>query len=70
MANRRRKSGRFGFPGSSADKEPAWNAGDPSLIPGFGKSTGEGIGYSLQYSWVSLMAKLVKNLPTMWKTWI
>ena len=38
------------FPGSSAGKEPACNAGDPNLIPGSGRSTGEGIGYPVQYS--------------------
>ena len=31
------------LPGSSADKEPACNAGDPGSIPGSGKSLGEGI---------------------------
>ena len=44
------------------------NAGDPSSIPGSGRSSGEGIGYSLQYSWASLVAQLVKNLPAMWET--
>ena len=39
-----------GFPGSSAGKESACNSGDPNLIPGSGRSPGEGIGYSLQYS--------------------
>ena len=39
-----------GFPGSSAGKEPACNAGDPGSIPGSGRSPGEGIGYPLQYS--------------------
>ena len=39
----------MGFPGSSADKDSACNAGDPSLIPGSGSSPGEGIGYTLQY---------------------
>ena len=34
-----------GFPGSSADKESTYNAGDPGLIPGLGRSPGEGIGY-------------------------
>ena len=34
-----------GFPGSSAGKESAYNAGDPSSIPGSGRFTGEGIGY-------------------------
>ena len=35
-----------------------------------GRSTGEGIGYPLQYSWASLVAQLVKNLPGMWETWV
>ena len=39
-----------GFPGSSAGKESACNAGDPVSIPGSGRSLGEGIGYLLQYS--------------------
>ena len=34
-----------GFPGSSAGKESACNAGDPGLIPGSGRSPGEGLGY-------------------------
>ena len=54
-----------GFPGSSAGKAPACNAGDPVLIPGSGRSPGEGIGYPLQYSWASLVAQLVKNPPAM-----
>ena len=45
----------------SVGKESAFNAGDPSSIPGSGRSTGEGICYPLQYSWVSLVAQLVKN---------
>ena len=51
-------------------KESACNAGDPGSIPGSGRSTGEGIGYPLQYSWASLVALLVKNLPAMWETWV
>ena len=39
-----------GFPGGSDGKEPACNAGDPDLIPGLGRSPGEGNGYPLQYS--------------------
>ena len=35
----------MGFPGSSAGKESACNAGDPSSIPGSGRCPGEGIGY-------------------------
>ena len=50
----------MGFPGSSAGKESTCSAGDPGLIPGSGKSAGEGIGYPLQYSWTSLVAQLVK----------
>ena len=34
----------WGFPGSSAGKESACNAGDPSSIPGSGRSPGEGNG--------------------------
>ena len=39
------------FPNSSVGKESACNAGDLGSIPGSGRSTGEGIGYPLQYSW-------------------
>ena len=40
----------WGFPGSSVGKECAWSAGDPSLIPGPGRSPGEGSGNPLQDS--------------------
>ena len=40
------------------------------MIPGLGRYTGEGIGDPLQYSWASLMTKLVKNLPAIWETWV
>ena len=53
----------------SANKESSFNAGDLNLIPGLGRSPGEGKGYPLQYSWASLVAQLVKNLPAMWETW-
>ena len=58
------------FPDSSVSKESACNAGDPGSIPGSGRSAGKGIGYPLQYSWASLVAQLVKNLPAMWETWV
>ena len=58
-----------GFPGDSDGKESACNAGDPGLIPGSGRSAGEGVGYPLQYSRASLVAQLLKNPPTMWETW-
>ena len=58
------------FPNSSVSKESTCNAGDPGLIPELGRSSGEGIGYPLQYSWASLMAQLVRNLPAMQETWV
>ena len=58
----------MGFPGSSAGKESACNAGDPCLIPGLRRSLGEGIGHPFQYSWASLVAQMVKNWPTMQET--
>ena len=60
----------LGFPESSVGKESTCNAGDPSSILGSRKSTGEGIGYPLQYSWASLVAQLVKSLPAMQETWV
>ena len=60
----------MGFPHSSVGKESACNEGDPSSIPGSGRSAGEGLGYPFQYSWASLVAHLVKNLPAMWETWV
>ena len=51
-------------------KESACQVGDLGSIPGSGRSTGEGIGYPLQYSCASLVAQLVKNLPAVWETWV
>ena len=45
------------FPNRSVGKESTCSAGNPSLIPGMGRSAGEGIGYPLQYSWASLVAQ-------------
>ena len=59
-----------GFPDSSVGKESACSAGDPGLIPGLERSAGKGIGCPLQYSWASLVAQLVKNLPAMQETCI
>ena len=58
------------FPSSSAGKESTCNAGDPGSISASGRFTEEGIGYPLQYSWVSLVAQMVKNPPAMWETWV
>ena len=52
-----------GFPSSSAGKESTCNARDPGSIFRSGRSPGEGKGYPLQYSWASLVAQMVKNLP-------
>ena len=60
----------FCFPGSSAGKESACNAGDPGSIPRLGRYPGEGIGYKLQYSWASLVAQTVKKPPAMWEIWV
>ena len=57
-----------GFPDSSVGKESTCNVGDPGSILGSGRSAGEGIGYSLHYSWASLVAQLVKNLPAVQET--
>ena len=52
----------------SDGKESACNAGEPGSIPGSRKSPREGIGYPLQYSWASLVAQMVMNLPAMRET--
>ena len=62
--------GLWGFLGGSAGKESACNAGQPGLIPRSGRSPGDGMGYPLQYSWASLVAQKVKNLPAIWETWV
>ena len=61
---------KLDFPDKSVGKEYACNAGDPGWILGLGRSTGEEMGYPLQYSWASLVAQLVKNPPAMQKTWV
>ena len=59
----------MGFPGGTGGiKNLPANAGDirdVGLIPGSESSPGEGIGYPRQYSWASLGAQMVKNLPVM-----
>ena len=40
------------------------------MIPGLESSSGEGIGYPFQYSWVSLVAHLVKNQLAMQETYV
>ena len=60
----------MGFLGGSDGKESTHNVGDLGVIPGLERSPGERNGNPLQYSWASLVAQLVKNLPTMWETWV
>ena len=57
----------MGFPDSSVGKE---SQGFWDLIPGSGRSAGEGIGYPLQCSWASLVAQLVNNPLVMQETWV
>ena len=42
----------------------------PCLIPGSGRSPGEGVGSPLQGSWASLVVQLVKHPLAMWETWV
>ena len=58
------------FPGSSAVKESACNAGDTRSISGSARSHEGGISYPRQPSWASLVAQRVKNLPAMRETWV
>ena len=58
----------LGFPDGSVGKKSTCSTGDPGLIPGLGRSAGEGIGYLLQYSWAYLVAQLVNNPSVMWET--
>ena len=66
-ANRRIKSGRFGFPGSSAGKESTRNVEDLDLIPGLGRSPGEGNSYPLQYSGLEISMDCIVHGVT--KSW-
>ena len=59
-----------GFPDSSVGKESTCNAGDPGLIPGSGRSPGEGNGYPLQYSGLeNCMDWIVHGVTKSW-TWL
>ena len=60
----------LGFPGGSDNKESACNAETWIQSLGWEDPLEEEVGYPLQYSWASLVAQLVKNLPAMGETWI
>ena len=60
----------LGFLAGSAGKESTCNAGDPSSIPGLGRSPGEGKGYPLQYSGLeNSMDCIVHGVTKSW-TWL
>ena len=59
----------MGFPDSSVGKR-IHLCKRPWFDPGLQRSAGEGVGYPLQYSWASLVARLVKNPPSMRETWV
>ena len=52
----------MGFLGGSAGKESVCNAGDLGLIPGLGRSPGEGTGYPLQYSGLENYMDYIKSM--------
>ena len=59
-----------GFPDSSVGEEFACNAGDTASFLGREDPLEKGQANSLQSSWVSLVAQLVKNPLAMQKTWV
>ena len=63
---------RYGrvFTGSSAGKESACHAGDPSAMPELGRPPRERLGQPLLYSWASLVVHMVNNLPIMREIWV
>jgi len=58
-----------GFPGSSDGKESACNARDLGLIPGLGRSPGEGNGYLLQYSYLEISMDWWATVHWVAKSW-
>ena len=60
-----------GFPGGSAGKESACNAGDPGSNSWVRKAPWRRDRQPIpMYSWASLAAQIVKNPPSMWETWV
>ena len=60
----------MGFPGGSAGEESTCNAGDLSLTPGSGRSSGEGKGSPLQYSGLeNSMDCIVHGITKSWSEW-
>ena len=61
---------KWGFPCGSAGKEYACNAGDLGLIPGLGRSPGEGKDYPLQYSGLGNSMDYILHGVTKNQTWL
>ena len=60
-------SSSLSFPGSSVGEETACNAGDSGSIPGWRRSAGEGIGYTLLYSGLeNSMDSIVHGVARSW----
>ena len=60
-------SSSLNFPDSSVGEESTCNSGDPSSIPGLGRSAGEGISYLLQYSGLeNFMDCIVHGVARSW----
>ena len=60
----------MGFPGSSTGKKSTCNAVDPGSILGQEDPLKKGDRLPLQYSWASLVAQMLSNLPAMRETWL
>ena len=60
----------MGFPGGSAGKESACNAGDLGSIPMLGRSPGEGSEYPLQYSCLENSMNCIVQAVTKSRTWL
>ena len=63
-------SSLWGFPDSSVGKNFTCNAGDLGLIPGLGRSPGEGKGYPLQYSGLEKSMVCIVYGVTKSQTWL
>ena len=61
-----------GFPCGSAGKESSCNVGDLGLIPGLGRSPGEGKGYPLQYAGLenSMVCSILRKELEHWRSWV
>ena len=70
LTNKAPLTWHLGFPCGSAGKESACSAGDLGLIPGLGRSPGEGKGYTLQYSGLENSMDCTVHGVTKSRTWL